>query len=110
MANFIQPISSIQPLQPLESLKFQGSNEASEASGSMLNRLPFANYLRDAVSNLQETERVSDRDAYNLAMGNTDDLSQVMINSAKYATALEYTVQLSSRVVSAYKEIMQMQV
>lgn len=110
MANFIQPISSIQPLQPLEPLKFQGSSETTEASGSVINRLPFVNYLQDAVSNLQQAEKVSKTDAYNLAMGNTDDLSGIMINSAKYATALEYTVQLSSRIVSAYKEIMQMQV
>lgn len=110
MANFIQPISAIQPLQSLEPLKFVGSAEETQASGSVLSGLPFSGYLRDAVANLQETERVSKQDAYNLAMGTTDDLSGIMINSAKYATALEYTVQLSSRVVSAYKEIMQMQV
>lgn len=108
MANFIQPISSIQPLQPLEPLKLM--TQESDKSGSVISRLPFVNYLQDAVSNLQAAESVSKKDAYDLAMGNTDDLSGIMINSAKYATALEYTVQLSSRIVSAYKEIMQMQV
>ena len=49
-------------------------------------------------------------DAYDLAMGRTDDLAAISINSAKAAVALEMTVQVASRAVTAYKEILQMQI
>ncbi len=72
--------------------------------------LPFADVLQNAVQTLQEQQQKSDEDAYNLAIGNTDNLAGLMIQSAKLETALTMTVQLTSRAVNAYKEIMQMQV
>ena len=43
-------------------------------------------------------------------MGDVASLHNMMINSAMEATAVETAVQLTSRAVSAYKEIMQMQI
>ena len=43
-------------------------------------------------------------------MGDVSSLHSMMINSAMEATAVETVVQLTSRAVSAYKEIMQMQI
>lgn len=74
------------------------------------NGIPFADVLGDAINNARETQAVSNNDAYELAMGTSDNLAAVMINSAKAATAVEMAVQLTNRAVSAYKEIMQMQV
>lgn len=102
MAMFIQPIASIQTLD--------FNSQAQAAGSSNAARIPFVGVLQDAVANLQETEKVANQGSYDLAMGNTDDLSGLMIDSTKYATAVEFTVQLSTRVVNAYKEIMQMQV
>lgn len=62
------------------------------------------------MKNLQETRKISDQDAYDLAMGRSDDLAAIAIHSAQATTALELTVQIASRAVSAYKEILQMQV
>ena len=43
-------------------------------------------------------------------MGDVASLHNMMINSVMEATAVETAVQLTSRAVSAYKEIMQMQI
>lgn len=59
---------------------------------------------------MQETQEVSRQDAYNLAMGRSDDLHSVMIHATQASTALKMTVELTSRVVNAYKEIMQTQI
>lgn len=100
----------IVPLTQLPSMiKVEDTNLAVTAlSGTA--KTPFADILHNAVENARQTQAAANRDAYDLAVGNTDNLAAVMINSAKAATALETTVQLTSRAVSAYKEIMQMQV
>jgi flagellar hook-basal body complex protein FliE len=72
--------------------------------------IPFADVFQNVFTDFQETQRVSNEDAYKLAMGNLDDLHSVMINSEKATAALELTVQLTSKAVNAYKEIMQMQI
>ena len=102
MAMFIQPISPIQTLDVNSQAQAVGNSNAA--------KIPFSGVLQDAVENLQETEKIANQGSYDLAMGNTDDLSGLMIDGTKYATALEFTVQLSTRIVNAYKEVMQMQV
>ncbi len=70
----------------------------------------FADYLKDA---LQETNRLQlDSDRWNaaLAAGQVDDVSQVVIASQKADIALQLTLQIRNRAVSAYQEIMRMQV
>ncbi len=100
---FIVPIS---PMKPLESIL------STEASGK-LNEQPkssaFSDVLKGAIENLRETQSQSSEDAYNLAVGDMDNLAQLMINSAKAEAALTMAVQVTSRAVNTYKEIVQMQ-
>ena len=58
----------------------------------------------------QESQQAAAQDTYDLAYGNSADLHTIMIHSAMETTAVETVVQLTSRAVSAYKEIMQMQI
>ena len=68
----------------------------------------FASIMQEAIDTLQQAQQAAD--SYNLAMGDVDSLHNMMINSALEATAVETAVQLTGRAVSAYKEIMQMQI
>ena len=68
----------------------------------------FASIMQEAIDTLQQAQPAAD--SYNLAMGDVDSLHNMMINSALEATAVETAVQLTGRAVSAYKEIMQMQI
>jgi len=70
----------------------------------------FASIMQEAIDTLAETQAASQQDTYDLAMGDIGSLHNLMINSAMEATAVETAVQLTSRAVSAYKEIMQMQI
>ena len=47
---------------------------------------------------------------YDLAVGNTDDLTAVMLAATKAETAVQLTTQITTRAVNAYKEIMQMNI
>lgn len=98
----IVPLSGIKPLD----VAAQGVSAQSKPGANM----PFAEHLTSAVQSLRETQQAAQQDAYDLALGRADDLTGIMINSAKESTALKMTVELTSRAVNAYKEIMQMQI
>lgn len=70
----------------------------------------FGEIFKSAFETLEETQAQTQKDSYEMAMGNFDNLHQIMINSEKAATALELTTQVTSRAVSAYNEIMHMQI
>lgn len=98
----------IQPIQPIQKMDFSQDNstmQTQSASGSS-----FQNILQQAMQNYEQLQTTSEQDGEALALGNVDDLSQVQINSMKAQSALQTAVQLTSRTVSAYKEIMQMTV
>ena len=57
-----------------------------------------------------ELQLESDRENALLAAGQIDDVAQVVIASQKADIALQLTLQLRNRAVSAYQEIMRMQV
>lgn len=102
---------TFETIAPIQSMSF-GTDKTNAVTGSSssLTKVPFADVLHNAVNNLQQTQETSAQDSYNLATGNTDNLAQIMVNSSKETTAVQFTTELCTRAVNAYKEIMQMQV
>ena len=96
---FIVPIT---PLNITNEIKPNTLTQESQSGG-------FETILNDIVTQARETQAVANQDSINLAMGQTDDLHNVMINAEKAAIALELTVQVTSKAISAYNEIMRMQ-
>lgn len=100
---FIVPISSnITPLQSVSQTGSAGAARKTAEGGEST----FKSILNDAV----EAQNTAKQDAYDLAMNNTEDIATVMINSLRATTALQTVTQLTSRAISSYKEIMQMQI
>lgn len=101
--NTIVPISSLTPLASID--KSGAAQQQGKASG-----LPFADVLSGAMQNLQQTQEVSQQDSYDLALGNVDDLHTMQINSIKASAAVELTAGVTSRVLTAYNQIISMQI
>ena len=70
----------------------------------------LSDYLKDALKGTNQLQLDSDRWNAALAAGQVDDVSQVVIAAQKADIALQLTLQLRNRAVSAYQEIMRMQV
>ncbi len=70
----------------------------------------FAEYVMDSVKQVKELEAASDQSAYDISVGNRNDIENVLIESAKASTAVEATVQIVTRAVNAYKSIVEMQI
>ncbi|MCI8600847.1 MAG: flagellar hook-basal body complex protein FliE [Oscillospiraceae bacterium] len=98
-------IVPIQAMTGLEKLQEAREVNAPEPSGGS-----FKDILSQAYADYQQAKAVADQDGYLLAFGEADNLAQIQINAMKAETMLQTTVQLTSRMVSAYKEIMQMQI
>ncbi len=102
MSSFITAIQQIKPTT--------FTDEKSVNKDSTKSDIPFANMLSDAIKDYETSQKTSDDESNQLALGESDNLAQVQIDSMKAQTALQTTVQLTSKMVTAYKEIMQMQV
>ena len=98
---FIVPISELQPIVPIA--------EGSKPSGQIGPGASFERVLKNAIQNLDDLQSVSDKDGIDLALGRTDDLHSVQINTMKATAAIELTAGITSKVLSAYQQIINMQ-
>lgn len=70
----------------------------------------FGEYLVDSLKKTNELIHDSDKWNAALAAGKVEDLSQVIVAGQKAEIAMQLTLQVRNRAVSAYQEIMRMQV
>jgi len=70
----------------------------------------FQSMFEDAVSNLENLNEIKDRDAFDLALGNLDDIGAMQVNSQKAEVALQLLVQMRNRIIESYQEIMRINV
>ncbi|WP_099158093.1 flagellar hook-basal body complex protein FliE [Virgibacillus ndiopensis] len=70
----------------------------------------FADMLKSAIDNVNNSQVASDKKTELLAKGQIDDLHDVMITAQKASITLETSVQIQRKVIDAYNEIMRMQV
>ena len=70
----------------------------------------FGEMLKDALKKTNELQLESDKLNMALAAGRVEDISQVVVAAQKADIAVQLTLQLRNRAVSAYQEIMRMQV
>lgn len=85
-----------------------GSTEITEDNANM-----FDSLLNAAINNINETNGyLSDQEneELKLAMGITENTHDLSIAIQKAETALQYTVAVRDKLLSAYNEIMQMQI
>ena len=97
----------IVPIEPMRPMEF---SEPGKTLKPQVRQNAFQNVLDGAISALETTQRASQADAYRLAFGEVDNLAEVMINTMKAETMIQTTVQITSRMITAYKEIMNIQV
>ncbi|WP_373485096.1 flagellar hook-basal body complex protein FliE [Acetobacterium malicum] len=101
---FIVPMNSIIGTTGISSIAGNAANAATAAETGVAG--DFKNVLQDVINNVEETEAATKVDAYNLSIGNMDDMHTMMINTAKADVALQTMVQLRNKVLEAYQTVM----
>lgn len=100
---FITPLEPMKHMSQILSTQEVSAGEKNQTSS-------FEDKLVDAVQKVRDLENESNQASYDLAVGNTDDLTGVMLSATKAQTAIQLTTQITTRAVNAYKEIMQMNI
>jgi len=95
---FITPINGLMPVAGA----FDPAAKKGEGGGETV----FAEMLKSAVDQVNETDRISKEDGLKIATGETDNLHAVMINAEKADLALQLMVQVRNKALDAYNEIM----
>jgi len=99
----IQPLSLLTPVQqPIPNIMQKSTPyEAQQQFGAM---------LKDAISNVNDQQKVSDTMTNKLIRGEQVELHEVMIASQKASITLSATMEVRNKVIEAYQEIMRMSV
>ncbi|MBE6841608.1 MAG: flagellar hook-basal body complex protein FliE [Ruminococcus sp.] len=103
---FITPLVQMPTIAELGgSAKYSGIDVKTDDS-----EMSFADTLGKKIAEIKSLEQKSLDSAYAVAMGQTEDIEGAMIDATKASVAIETAVQITTRAVNAYKEIMQMQI
>lgn len=101
---FIVPLSELQPIIPIASQKSAAAIKKDNTTES------FGDILKSKIQNVKDLESASLQSAYDISTGASSDIEGAMMDATKASTAIEMTVQLTTRAVNAYKEILSMQI
>ncbi|SDF38821.1 flagellar hook-basal body complex protein FliE [Sporolituus thermophilus] len=81
-----------------------------EAASARNDHKDFAQFLTDALRDVNRLQHEAQQASLNLAAGKVQDISEVVIAAEKATIALQLTMQVRNKVVDAYQEVMRMQV
>lgn len=93
-------VSGIAPIQIPNSVTPAGG---AGASGS------FSSILKDTISSLQSTQTEADSAVQQFLTGENDDIHTTVLATQRAEMAFELGLQVRNKVVSAYQEVMKMQ-
>lgn len=101
---FIVPMTRMEGVSSLEEIKKTAAapQEKSESK--------FKNILKEAIEEADQAAADTRKMDQMLATGQIDNLHTALIQAEQSAAAIEYTTQLTTKVVSAYTQIMGMQI
>ena len=98
----------ITKLNPVSSIVNQTVNKVTQASNNPVT--PFSEILNNALNQVETDIKTANQLNTKVAVGDVQDLHQVMIATEKANIGLQLTVQMRNKIVEAYQEIMRMQV
>ncbi|EGW36783.1 flagellar hook-basal body complex protein FliE [Desulfosporosinus sp. OT] len=108
----IQPIVPIMPLgamSPLASTGLESTPNISSGDGAQKAGTDFAKFLDDALSQVDALQKNADTASVQLATGQVQDLSEVMVALEKASLSLSLTVSVRDKALDAYNQVMRMQ-
>ncbi len=85
-----------------------GFNRSAEVTGDEGNS--FISYLNKALNEVSELQQTAADSGAQMAMGNNEYLHNTTIAYEKAILGLQLTIEIRNKLVSAYQEIMRMQV
>ena len=98
-----------QTLKDIRDSRLSIANPSAKANGTD-GAKSFADTLKEAVQNTNQMQKEADVKMEQLATGKTDDIAGVMIATEKADISMKLMTTVRNKIISAYEEIMKMQV
>lgn len=100
-----------QMLSALRTTATQASGKAAEATSTVAGGADFAQILQGSIDKVNQTQVQANQMAEKLAAGDTSqNLHEVMIALQTASVSFQEMVQVRNKLVSAYQDVMNMQV
>jgi flagellar hook-basal body complex protein FliE len=93
-------------IETLNLPSFTESTGATKVKGTS----SFADVLKDSINKVGELEKEADNEVQKLAKMETQDIHNTMIAVEKADLTFQMMMQIRNKIISAYEEIMRMQV
>ena len=81
-----------------------GSKNAKKPRGD------FESFIKDSIQKVNELQLESSKQDTLFAVGQVDNIHEVMIAAQKAEIALQFTLEIKNKIMDAYREIMRLQV
>jgi len=99
----MEEIKGIGSSRPQYSLELPQSNHHAGIKG-------FKDYLQEFIREVDELQKQADTESSGLASGKTDNIHKAMITMEKADVSFRLMVEVRNRIMSAYNELIKMQV
>lgn len=97
---------SVTPVFPIEAI----TDVAKQAQAAAPQQASFADWLGDQISSTEMKISEAEAEVQKLALGEAENLHQVMIALSKAQTSFELTVQVRNRILESVQELMRMSI
>ena len=100
-----------QMLNVLRTTAAQAGGRTAEAPGAPAGSVDFAQVLQNSIAQVNQTQQQAENMAANFAAGdNSANLHEVMLSLQKANISFQEMVQVRNKLVTAYNDVMNMQV
>lgn len=94
----------------IEALGSSGSAAALEGPAKVAKSLSFGDWIKTQVTEADQASRTAEASVRSLALGESDNLHEVMLNLSRARMSVELVVQIRNRLLESYQEIARMQI
>ena len=97
-------------IEPLQLMPVKASFVDTIGNQQQVETKSFGEFLSDSLKEVNTLKKQSEVANMKLAAGQVEDISEVVIAGEKASIAVQLTMQVRTKMVEAYQEIMRMQV
>lgn len=105
----IMPLGAMSSITPITPINLDSASNTSTAVGAQKAGMDFSKFLSDALSQVDALQANADAASLQLATGQVEDMSTVMVAIEKASLSLSLTVAVRDKAIDAYNQIMRMQ-
>jgi len=105
----IAPIMPLGAMNPITPLSLESTPSISSGDGAQKAGTDFSKFLNDALGQVDALQKNADVASLELATGQVQDMSTVMVALEKASLSLSLTVATRDKMLDAYNQVMRMQ-